>query len=99
MSSAAWCVAYTSFTASLCYAACFPTLAPFLADLEHLEPGQTSAALGAAVAALSIAKIIGAPVAARATGRYGVRRVLVGCALLFCFANLLYAFARNTTWV
>ena len=43
-------VAFTSFATAVCYAACFPSLAPFLAHLEGRGGGSTSAMLGLAVA-------------------------------------------------
>ena len=94
-------IATTTYVSGVCYASCFPSLAPFLAHLEvqPAQPGATSPMLGLAVALFSIAKVLAAPSVGRWTSHIGVRLSLICCMLLLLLGNALYLCAQSVVWV
>ena len=85
-------IATTTYVSGVCYASCFPSLAPFLAHLEvqPAQPGATSPMLGLAVALFSIAKVLAAPSVGRWTSHIGVRLSLICCMLLLLLKATLF---------
>ena len=90
----------SSFTGTCVYALCFPSLAPFLKELD----GSSAACgcnhyLGLAVAIFSLGKAITAPLTGYVTERAGAKVALLLLTLLLAGSQLLYALSPSVATV
>ena len=89
----------TTVACTMSYAMVFPTLAPLLASLEHINSDDSSRWLGVAVSVFSAVKVFAAPPVGALTQRVGWRPTLV-CLILFLIAgNAWYALAPTVASV
>ena len=86
----------TSFTSTAVYALCFPSLAPYLLELDDgSEACGCNKFLGLAVAIFSAAKVVGAPLAGRAVSGVGASATLLGLLILLVASQALYALSQS----
>ena len=71
-------LAFTSFTSTAVYALCFPSLAPFLKELDpSAQDCDCNRFLGVAVAVFSLAKAVVAPLTGYCVGAIGARTTML----------------------
>ena len=86
----------TSFTSTAVYALCFPSLAPYLLELDDgSEACGCNRFLGLAVAIFSAAKVVGAPLAGRAVSAVGASATLIALLILLVASQALYALSQS----
>ena len=86
----------TSFTSTAVYALCFPSLAPYLLQLDGgSELCGCNRFLGVTVAMFSLAKVVAAPLAGRAVSAVGASATLLSLLLLLVASQLLYALSPS----
>ena len=85
----------TSFVSACTYALCFPSLAPYLMELDP-QAGQLL--LGLSVAIFSLTKALVAPIVGRVVGAIGTQAPLVALVLLLAASQVLYALA-SSAWM
>ena len=88
-------VIVTSFVSATTYALCFPSLAPYLVELDP-QAGQLL--LGLSVAIFSLTKALAAPIVGRVVGVVGTQAPLVALVLLLAASQVLYALA-SSAWM
>ena len=88
-------VIVTSFVSATTYALCFPSLAPYLVELDP-QAGQLL--LGLSVAIFSLTKALAATIVGRVVGVVGTQAPLVALVLLLAASQVLYALA-SSAWM
>ena len=85
----------TSFASACTYALCFPSLAPYLLELDP-QAGQLL--LGISVAIYSLTKALFAPIVGRVVGVVGTQAPLLALVVLLAASQVLYALA-SSAWL